>query len=83
MLRRQFNQKCEVVLGGVNKNSFRNIFSVYFGLIMSEADMIQIKDELRDIVTPENEISYAIPMAEMFRTYLSPDEAEVLKNKVK
>jgi hypothetical protein len=43
-MKRQFNQKCEVVLGGVNKNTFRNIFSVYCGVLMSDSDMIQYKD---------------------------------------
>ena len=72
VLKRQFNQKCEVVLGGVNKNIFRNIFSVYAGVMMSEADMIMFKEELRDVVAPEDEISYAVMVAELFRTYLSP-----------
>lgn len=52
VLKRQFNQKCEVVLGGVNKNTFRNIFSVYSGVMMSDADMILFKDELRDVIAP-------------------------------
>jgi len=42
------------VLGGVNKNTFRNLFSVYCGVVMSDSDMIQFKEELRDVVTPEN-----------------------------
>jgi hypothetical protein len=54
VIKRQFNQKCEVVLGGVNKNTFRNLFSVYCGVVMSDSDMIQFKEELRDVVTPEN-----------------------------
>ena len=73
MLKRQFNQKCDVVLGGVNKNTFRNIFSVYSGVIMSDADMINFKEDLRDVLAPEDEVSYAIMMAELFRTYLTPD----------
>lgn len=52
VIKRQFNQKCEVVLGGVNKNTFRNLFSVYCGVVMSDSDMIQFKEELRDVVTP-------------------------------
>jgi hypothetical protein len=44
LLKRQFNQKCEVVLGGINKNTFRNIFSVYCGVFMSDADMLQFKE---------------------------------------
>lgn len=44
LLKRQFNQKCEVVLGGVNKNTFRNLFSVYCGVLMSDTDMIQFKE---------------------------------------
>ncbi len=83
MLKRQFNQKCEVVLGGVNKNTFRNIFSVYSGVMMSDADMIIFKEELRDVIAPEDEMSYAILIAELFRTYLTPEEAEALKSKVK
>ena len=75
VLKRQFNQKCDVVLGGVNKNTFRNIFSVYAGVIMSDADMVVFKEDLRDVLAPEDEVSYAIMMAEMFRTYLTPDEA--------
>jgi hypothetical protein len=75
VMKRQFNQKCDVVLGGINKNTFRNIFSVYCGVVMSDADMIQFKDELKSVVTPENEISYSIAIAELFRTYLTPDEA--------
>lgn len=63
ILKRQFNQKCEVVLGGVNKNTFRNIFSVYAGVMMSEADMLQFKEEFRDTVAPEEEMSYAIMIA--------------------
>lgn len=72
-MKRQFNQKCEVVLGGVNKNTFRNLFSVYCGVVMSDGDMVQYKQELKDIVTPENEISYSVAIAELFRNYLSPD----------
>jgi hypothetical protein len=45
--------------------------------------MIQLKDDLIDTLSPENQISYAIMAAELFRTYLTPDEAEQLKNKVK
>lgn len=50
---------------------------------MSDSDMIKFKEQLRDVITPENEISYAIMIAQLFRTYLTPDEAEVLKTKVK
>ena len=50
---------------------------------MSDADMIQFKEEIKDVVTPENQISYAVAIAEMFRTYLTPDQAELLKAKVK
>ena len=63
VLKRQFNQKCEVVLGGVNKNTFRNIFSVYSGVVMSNADLLCFKEELKDVVYPENEISYSIMIA--------------------
>lgn len=83
VLKRQFNQKCEVVLGGVNKNTFRNIFSVYSGVLMSDADMVVFKEDLKDVLAPEDEVSYAIMIAELFRTYLTPDEAESLKGKVK
>jgi hypothetical protein len=31
-------------LGGINKNTFRNIFSVYAGVLMSEADMVVFKE---------------------------------------
>jgi len=44
LLKRQFNQKSEVVLGGINKNTFRNIFSVYCGVLMSDTDMLQFKE---------------------------------------
>lgn len=54
VLKRQFNQKCEVVLGGINKNTFRNIFSVYAGVMMSDADMVLFKEELRDVLAPED-----------------------------
>lgn len=30
---------------------------------------------MRDVITPEDEVSYAIMIAELFRTYLTPDEA--------
>ena len=30
---------------------------------MSNTNMVQFKDELRDILTPEEEVSYAILMA--------------------
>jgi len=63
LLKRQFNQKCEVVLAGVNKNMFRNIFSVNAGVIMSESEMISYKPEMRDALFPENEVSYSILIA--------------------
>jgi hypothetical protein len=44
VLKRQFNQKCDVVLGGVNKNTFRNLFSVYTGVVMSNADLLAQKN---------------------------------------
>ena len=72
-----------MVLGGVNKNTFRNLFSVYSGVLMSETDMVAFKDALVDTLAPEQTMSYAVMVAELFRTYLTPDEAEVLKNKVK
>lgn len=50
---------------------------------MSDSDMIQFKEELVDTLAPENQICYSIMVSELFRTYLSPDEAEALKNKVK
>ena len=62
-MKRQFNQKCEVVLGGVNKNTFRNIFSVYSGVMMSNSELISFKEELRDSAHPESEVSYAIMVA--------------------
>ena len=43
-----------MVLGGVNKNTFRNIFSVYSGVIMSDADMVSFKEDLRDVLAPED-----------------------------
>jgi hypothetical protein len=43
-MKRQFNQKCDVMLGGINKNTFRNLFTVYCGVIMSDSDMIQFKE---------------------------------------
>lgn len=73
VLKRQFNQKCDVVLGGINKNTFRNIFSVYSGVMMSDSDMVQFKEELIDVISPEDDVSYAIMIAELFRTYLTPD----------
>jgi len=42
------------VLGGINKNTFRNIFSVYAGVMMSDADMVIFKEELRDVISPED-----------------------------
>lgn len=51
--------------------------------MMSDADMIIFKEELRDVIAPEDEMSYAILIAELFRTYLTPEEAEALKSKVK
>jgi hypothetical protein len=72
-----------VVLGGVNKNIFRNLFSVYCGVLMSDTDMLQFKEELIDTITPENQICYSLMVSELFRTYLTPDEAESLKNSVK
>jgi hypothetical protein len=43
-MKRQFNQKCDVMLGGINKNTFRNLFTVYCGVIMSDSDMIKFKE---------------------------------------
>ena len=50
---------------------------------MSDTDMIQFKEDLVDTLVPENQICYSIMVSELFRTYLSPDEAEGLKSKVK
>jgi hypothetical protein len=50
---------------------------------MSDTDLLQFKEELVDTLAPENQICYALMVAELFRTYLSPDEAETLKTKVR
>jgi hypothetical protein len=50
---------------------------------MSDTDLLQFKEELIDTLAPENQICYSIMVSELFRTYLSPDEAEILKQKVK
>lgn len=59
------------------------MFSVYSGVLMSDTNMIQFKEELRDLLHPQEDVSYSILLAELFRTFLTPDEAEVLKQKVK
>lgn len=46
---------------------------MYAGVMMSDADMVVFKEELRDVIAPEDEMSYAIMIAELFRTYLTPD----------
>lgn len=41
--------------------------------MMSDSDMVQFKEELIDVISPEDDVSYAIMIAELFRTYLTPD----------
>lgn len=40
---------------------------------MSDSDLLQFKEELVDVIAPEDDVSYAIMIAELFRTYLTPD----------
>ena len=79
MRRRQFHHKCEVVLSGVNKNTFRNVFSINAGVLMSDVAMVQIKEEFEEEteekLAAENWVSYSLMIAELFRTYMTPDEA--------
>ena len=37
--------------------------------------MMALKDALVDTLAPEQSMSYAVMVAELFRTYLTPDEA--------
>lgn len=48
-------------------------------------ELVQVREEnvLSDTITPERELSYSIMISDVFRNALSPEEAEILKNKVK
>ena len=48
MRKRQFHHKCEVLLNGINKNTFRNVFSINSGVVMSDVPLVAVKEELAE-----------------------------------
>ena len=73
--KRPFNHECEVVLRGISKTSFSNLFNVYSGVLMSDAGLSQVKDEIKLDSMAEDWISYGVMVAELFRNFMNPEDA--------
>jgi hypothetical protein len=75
VMKRPFNLKSEVQLGTQSKHSFVNLFSISSSLIVSNMELVQVKEEnvLSHSTNPERELSYAIMVSEIFRNCLSPE----------
>lgn len=50
---------------------------------MSDAGLSQVKDEIKIDSIAQDWISYGVMVAELFRNFMNPEDAEVLKQKVK
>jgi hypothetical protein len=44
-MKRPFNLKCEIHIGAQSKHSFVNLFSISSTLLVSNAELIHIKEE--------------------------------------